>query len=102
MCYIYVNITQHCLYMQMTYIKSASGFYFVYDFCLLENLPPLASYALRYLPSVVAFIVLFFIRTVRYTALKVSLLILHHKKLLLHAIGNYSVRGSHFNIMAVG
>ena len=35
---------------QLHFVSSASGFYFVYDFCLYGNMSALASYTFRYLP----------------------------------------------------
>ncbi|XP_064396716.1 uncharacterized protein LOC135343670 isoform X3 [Halichondria panicea] len=56
----------------MTYMKSAMGFYFVYDFCLLNSLPPIASYFIRYIPSITAFIVCLTIQIVRKYFLKMK------------------------------
>ena len=61
-------LTYFCIVtVQMMYANSASGFYFIYDFCLLSSLPPLASYFLRYIPFIIALIVCFSIRIIRYS-----------------------------------
>jgi hypothetical protein len=38
----------------LVYVSSALGLYFPYDFCLYDEASPLASYAFRYLPLLVA------------------------------------------------
>jgi len=39
---------------QLHFASSATGFYFVYDFCLYGNMSALVSYTIRYLPLLVA------------------------------------------------
>lgn len=40
--------------LQLYYIASASGFYFVYDFCLYGGLSPEMAYFIRCLPLLLA------------------------------------------------
>ena len=40
--------------LQLLFASSATGFYFVYDFCLYGNMSALVSYTIRYLPLLVA------------------------------------------------
>ena len=53
---LYICFLYECL--QPYYISSALSFYFVYDFCLYNNMSPLVSYSIRYLPLSLAMIVL--------------------------------------------
>jgi hypothetical protein len=45
-------------FQQLYFISSALNFYFVYDFCLYENLSPVVSYFLRLLPFLEALLLL--------------------------------------------
>ena len=45
-----VNVLFPHLFSQLHFVSSASGFYFVYDFCLYGNMSALVSYTFRYLP----------------------------------------------------
>ncbi len=44
-------------FLQVYYVSSGLGLYFVYDFCLYSNMSPIVSYFLRYLPLIIATIV---------------------------------------------
>ena len=54
------NIILNCInkHLQLYYISSALGFYFPFDFCLHEDMNALISYALRFLPALIASFVL--------------------------------------------
>ena len=43
--------------MQLYYVGSGLSFYFVYDFCVYNEMGPFLSYLLRYLPLLVAVVV---------------------------------------------
>ena len=38
------------MYLQLYFLGSASGFYFVYDFCLYDKMSSEMAYFLRYIP----------------------------------------------------
>jgi len=44
--------------LQLSFVASALGFYFPYDFCVYNQMTPLASYFIRYIPLFTALILL--------------------------------------------
>ena len=65
--YICINFTYHFFLLQLYFISSASSFYFVYDFCLLDGLHPLLAYLFRYTPLFIAILVCPSLLIIRYT-----------------------------------
>ena len=46
------------LHLQLYYLGSVLGFYFPYDFCLFERLNPLVSYFIRFIPLLLAVVIM--------------------------------------------
>lgn len=53
-CQTWLALKSSPLPPQLLFAGSATGFYFVYDFCLYGNMSALVSYTIRYLPLLVA------------------------------------------------
>ncbi len=64
--YRHIVYPQHAYFQQMTYLQNALGLYFVYDFCLLNNLSPLLSHLFRYIPAITATLTLIGVKIARW------------------------------------